>query len=199
MGSSCTVAAEALIQQVQNPVASFAQNNNGVVIQLPAATAAGPTLSGSLVLGIGTGSNNGVGSGKIFVPDRFGNLMTTFNGHQYPSFLDTGSNGYFFLDSKTTGLADCSTSQKGFYCPPSPVNLSAVNNSAQAGSSSTVNFTIVSASQLFSNSNDFVFPTLGGPNPGIFDWGLPFFMGRNVFVAIEGRNTPAGAGPFWAY
>jgi hypothetical protein len=200
MGSSCTVAAEALIQQVQNPVASFAQNNNGVVIQLPAATAAGPTLSGSLVLGIGTGSNNGVGSGKIFVPDRFGNLMTTFNGHQYPSFLDTGSNGYFFLDSKTTGLADCSTSQKGFYCPPSPVNLSAVNNSAQGGSSSsTVNFTIVSASQLFANSNDFVFPTLGGPNPGIFDWGLPFFMGRNVFVAIEGRNTPAGAGPFWAY
>jgi hypothetical protein len=62
-----------------------------------------------------------------------------------------------------------------------------------------VNFTIVSASQLFSNNNDFVFPALGGPNPGIFDWGLPFFMGRNVFVAIEGRNTPAGVGPFWAY
>jgi len=198
IASSCTVAAEPLSQQVQNPVASFAQDNNGVVIELPAAAASGPTLSGSLVLGIGTEGDNGIGSEELFAPDRFGNMLTTFKGHQYPGFLDTGSNGYFFLDSKTTGIADCSTSQKGFYCPASPVNLSAVNNSAQ-GSSSTVNFTIVSASQLFSNSNDFVFPTLGGSNPGIFDWGLPFFLGRNVFVAIEGRNTPAGAGPFWAY
>ena len=191
--------AEALTQQVQNPVASFAQNNNGVVIELPAIAATTLALNGALVLGIGTGSDNGIGSAKIFSPDRFGNLLTTFSGHQYPSFLDTGSNGYFFLDSKTTGIADCSASQKGFYCPSSPVSLSAVNNSTQGGSTSTVNFTIVSASQLFSSNNDFVFPTLGGPNPGIFDWGLPFFLGRNVFVAIEGRNTPAGAGPYWAY
>ncbi len=148
IASSCTVAAEPLSQQVQNPVASFAQDNNGVVIELPAAAASGPTLSGSLVLGIGTEGDNGIGSEELFAPDRFGNMLTTFKGHQYPGFLDTGSNGYFFLDSKTTGIADCSTSQKGFYCPASPVNLSAVNNSAQ-GSSSTVNFTIVSASQLF--------------------------------------------------
>jgi len=28
---------------------------------------------------------------------------------------------------------------------------------------------------------------------------LPFFFGRNVFTAIEGRNTPAGPGPYWAF
>jgi Protein of unknown function (DUF3443) len=43
------------------------------------------------------------------------------------------------------------------------------------------------------------FNDLGGPNPGTFDWGMPFFFGRNVFVAIDGRQTPAGPAPYWAY
>jgi len=28
---------------------------------------------------------------------------------------------------------------------------------------------------------------------------LPFFFGRNVFTAVEGQSTPAGAGPFVAF
>jgi hypothetical protein len=41
---------------------------------------------------------------------------------------------------------------------------------------------------------------LGGTDlGGTFDWGLPFFFGRTVFVAITGRGTPAGPGPFWAF
>jgi hypothetical protein len=40
---------------------------------------------------------------------------------------------------------------------------------------------------------------LAGPNSGTFDWGLPFFFGRNVFTAIESQNTPGGVGPYWAY
>jgi hypothetical protein len=32
-----------------------------------------------------------------------------------------------------------------------------------------------------------------------FDWGLPFFFGRTVFVAISGSATPQGPGPFWAF
>ena len=48
-------------------------------------------------------------------------------------------------------------------------------------------------------TNDFVFPTLGGPNPAAFDWGLPFFIGRKVFVALEGHTASSVSGPFWAY
>jgi hypothetical protein len=45
------------------------------------------------------------------------------------------------------------------------------------------------------------FSNLGGPSPvsNSFDWGLPFFYGRNVFVAIEGQTTSAGMGPFVAF
>jgi hypothetical protein len=196
--TSCSVISQAVNRQVQNPVALLPNNNNGVVIQLPSATNSSPTISGALVLGIGSARNNAPGSAQVFAPDQFGNMHTSFRGNQYAGFLDTGSNAYFFLDSKTTGIPNCSITEKGFYCPSSPTNVSATNSSSQGGSS-TVNFTIVSASQLFSSGGNAVFPTLGGPNPATFDWGLPFFFGRNVFVAIEGRQTPLGAGPFWAY
>lgn len=196
--SSCSLISEAVSQQVQNPVALLPNDNNGVVIELPAVANSAATIGGSLILGVGTSKNNSPGLAQVFAPDQFGNLQTTFKGNQYAGFLDTGSNAYFFLDSKTTGIPTCSSTEKGFYCPSSPVTLSATNTSSQ-GANSTVNFTVVSASQLFSNGGNAVFPTLGGPNPATFDWGLPFFFGRNVFVAIEGRQTPLGAGPFWAY
>ena len=37
--------------------------------------------------------------------------------------------------------------------------------------------------------------------PTMFDWGLPFFLGRKVFVAIKGTTIPgvSESPPFWAY
>lgn len=195
-GSSCQITAQPLTQQVQNPVGAFGRDNNGVVVQLPA-TSGAATVSGSLVFGIGTDNGNQLGAAQIFLPDSSGNLQTSFKGQSYPGFIDSGSNGYFFLNSATTGLANCPSAESGFYCPSSPANLTATNTAGT--SSNAVNFTIDNASQLFAANSAAAFPTLGGPNSGVFDWGLPFFFGRKVFVAIEGRQTPAGAGPFWAY
>jgi Protein of unknown function (DUF3443) len=194
--SSCQIAAEPVAQQVQNPVALFPSDNNGVIIQLPALTASAATLSGSMIFGIGTQSNNSLGKAKVFPVNSSGEFTTTFKGQSYPAFVDSGSNALFFLNTNTTGLSTCSNSS-GFYCPSSTQNLSAVTSSGSP--SQTINFSIANAESLFSNRGDFVFETLGGPNPGTFDWGLPFFFGRSVFTAIEARSTPAGTGPFWAY
>jgi hypothetical protein len=193
-GASCQVTAQSTALQLQNPVAHFAHDANGVVLSFPSVSASAPSLSGTLVFGIGTENNNGIGSAQTFHADKFGNLKTTFKNQTYPGFLDSGSNAYFFLDAAITGIPDCSSPNTGFYCPSSPVNLSASNSDGTT--TNTVNFTIGNASQLFSVSSNFVFPTLGGPNPGTFDWGLPFFFGRRVFIGIE---PPAGTGPFWAY
>lgn len=195
-GSSCQVIAESLSQQVQNPVAMFAADNNGVIIELPAVSGSLVSLSGSMVFGIGTQSNNSVGSAAVFPLNSSGEFSTTFKGQTYPSFVDSGSNALFFLDASTTGLSICSDNS-GFYCPASSTNFSATTFSS--ATKANISFTVANADSLFSNRSDFVFNTLGGPNSGTFDWGLPFFFGRNVYTAIEARSTPVGSGPFWAY
>ncbi len=195
-GASCQVAAEPVAEQVQNPVALFANDNNGVIVELPAVTSAVPTVNGSMVFGIGTQSNNGLGGAQVFPLNANGEFTTVFKGKSYPAFVDSGSNGLFFLDAATTGLPDC-TDASGFYCPSSTTSLSATTTSGTP--SAIENFSVANADTLFSNRSNFVFQNLGGPNAGTFDWGLPFFFGRNVFTAIDSRGTPGGSGPFWAY
>jgi hypothetical protein len=192
--TSCQVTSEPLTQQVQNPVGLFATDNNGVIVELPAVTAPEVSINGSLVFGIGTESNNALGSASVFPLNTNQEFTVTYNGQPYPGYIDSGSNGLFFLDTAETSLPQCGD----FYCPTAPENLSATNSST-GGATETVNFTVDDANTLFGDTSDFVFPTLAGPSPGVFDWGLPFFFGRNVFNAIESRSTPAGQGPYWAY
>jgi hypothetical protein len=187
------------MHQVQNPVWLFSSDNNGTIIELPAVTSAGATeVQGALVFGIGTQSNNSLGSAQVITLDGFGNFTTTYANQGYSgSYIDSGSNGIYFLDSGTTGLPLCSSSQS-FYCPSQEQKFSA-SNAGSSGVSSTVAFRIANASVLFGNASNFAYDNLGGPNPGSFDWGLPFFFGRNVFTAIESQNSPAGVGPYFAY
>ena len=76
----CVETTESLAQQVQNPVASFASDNNGVIVELPAISGTEATASGSLIFGIGTQSNNSLGGATVFGTDAFGDLGTTYQG-----------------------------------------------------------------------------------------------------------------------
>lgn len=195
VSSPCQIAAQSLAQQVANPVGSFATDNNGVIIELPSASSAVPSLSGSLVFGIGTQSNNGLSGATVYPLDSNAEITTTFQGQGYPAFLDSGSNALFFLDSNTTSIPVCS--DNGFYCPSSNTTLSVTMSAGST--SSSLKFSVQNADNLFSNQSAFVFPGLAAPNSGLFDWGLPFFFGRNVFTAIDSASTPGGNGPYWAF
>ena len=197
-GTTCTVTTVALAQQVQNPVAAFATDNNGVIVELPSTSTPTSSLTGALVFGIGTQTNNALTNATVFPINSNIEFNTMLNGQTYPAFVDSGSNAYFFLDSGTTSLPDCADPNSSFYCPGSNTNFSA-STSASGGSSETVKFTIGNADSMFSDTTAFVFPMLGGPNSGAFDWGLPFFFGRNVYTAISGKSTPSGQGPYWAF
>jgi Protein of unknown function (DUF3443) len=207
--TACNPSTVPLTAQLQNPVSMFATDNNGTIIELPGISNSGaPTVSGSLVFGIGTQSNNGLKGAIPLATDASGNISTVFNGTQYSgSFIDSGSNGLFILDAGTLGITTCPSPDASFYCPGAP-NTSALNlrnltatNFDTLGDQSTVNFGIANAQYLFTTNGgtNFAFNDLGGPNTGSFDWGLPFFFGRNVFTAIENKNTPAGVGPYFAY
>jgi hypothetical protein len=177
---------------------------------LPAVSGSAATVTGSLVFGIGTQSNNGLGSATVYTMDPgFFFFPVKYKGTPYSgSFIDSGSNGYFFLDSSIVpALTDCSSTSgvAGFYCPTTTQNFSATNEGLN-GATGTVDFSIANAQSLFANTSDTAFSELGGPSilsgpdsSAYFDWGLPFFYGRNVYTAIEGKSTPGGTGPYWAY
>ena len=212
--SACTIASADLTSQLQNPVWMFPQDNNGFSIVLPQVVATGSTaLTGSMIFGIGTQSNNALNGAVAFGTDQTGAFTTTFKGNAYPgSFIDSGSNANFFLGSMATGLPECSGIFVGLYCPQSPVNFTAVNsglnpNGSGVSVSSSVDFTIANGASLLNS----VLPSAQNPVPETafndlggdgffpaFDWGLPFFFGRTVFFGIEGQSSAAGTGPYVA-
>ena len=199
--SSCTGTVVPQGSQVPNPVTLFATDNNGTIITLPSAPSAGTTtLTGSLIFGIDTESNNASGTETVVPIATSGNyagfITTTFDGASMPeSFVDSGSNGYFFTDSSLTVCTDSGFSD--FYCPSGTTSLS--GEMQLASGTSTVDFDVASAEQI--NATYFVYPGLAGTNPtaNSFDWGLPFFFGRRVANAIDGYTTSAGSGPYIAY
>jgi Protein of unknown function (DUF3443) len=198
-GGACTDVDTPLILQAANPVASFTTDNNGVILEMPSIADAGAmTASGVLVFGIGTQSNNGLGSAVVLTTDSLGYITTTFNNVQYvDAFIDSGSNLNFIVDNATT----CGTTPNQVFCPSSELSVSATNMGAN-GVQSTVSFKIGDATTLFNaNPTYTAFNNVAAPNPDSkgFDFGMPFFYGRNVFTAIEGMNTSGGMGPYFAY
>jgi hypothetical protein len=199
--SGCSVTALAAASQVQNPVVFFSADNNGTIISLPQVDPNGqPSATGTLTFGIGTQSDNALtGVTVLTVDPSTGNFNTVFNGRTFSdnSFIDSGSNGYFFLDSKTTGMPTC-TNSSDFYCPTSTQSFALTNTGFTTGSSA-ITIQVANAQTLFNNQTAFEYNNLAGPNAGSFDFGLSFFFGRKVYTAIEGHSTPGGTGPYFAY
>ncbi len=209
-GNSCTATFLPLAQQVTHPVWVFPADNNGVLIELPSVPAGGTTtIQGNLIFGIGTQSDNGLGSATIFDTDSSAYFITTFNGlPNNCSYIDSGSNANFFPPSDYPQLVTCNGSD--YYCPSALLSLTAANQSAvnTNGSSGNVSFNVGNANSLLSNSQFTAFSELGATNGPVngcasFDWGLPFFYGqqRGVFTAIEQQKVSGTSytGPFWAY
>jgi hypothetical protein len=197
--SECRDIAVPLASQVVNPITLFATDNNGLIIELPPVPAQGAgTATGNLVFGIDTQANNQTSNQAVIpVGNPSGYITAMFNGQTLPdSFIDSGSNGLFFTD---TSIVQCTGSLSGYYCPASPISLSAGLEEA-GGALATYSFTVDNAQTLFDTSFT-VFATIGGTNsdPASFDFGLPFYLGRDVYHVIQGDTTSLGTGPFIAF
>ncbi|MGH7071261.1 MAG: DUF3443 family protein [Acetobacteraceae bacterium] len=194
--------------QVANPVASFLVDNNGVIVQLPAVSNSGATtVNGSLIFGIGTENNNGLGTATVLTANTaagsFRQITTVFSGGTCPggdcpnSFIDASSKANFFNDS---AIVTCTVNSE-YYCPATTINLSATNQ-GQNGTQSSVAFQVAAQTSL--SGTNYAFNDVGAPAtiPALgnyFEWGLPFFFGRSVYFAIETRAAAGTEGPYYAY
>ncbi len=217
-GSSCSMAFVAAGNQVANPVALFPTDNNGVIVELPAVSGAAASVSGSLVFGIGTESNNQLpSSATVFTLSCDLTFTTVFDGQTLGptvsstscgggSFIDSGSNGLFFPDAS---IPVCSSNPSSdfydWYCPSSTESLTATNE-GENGTSLATPFNVANAETLLNSAapaSDNALSGLAGLQPSGygFDWGLPFFFGNNVYSSIDGQAMPSGApaAPWWAY
>jgi hypothetical protein len=206
-----SAATSAPFQQLPNPVAAMSVDNNGVILSLPSVPAAGETsVTGTLYFGIGTQSNNALGSATVLTATTSasalgpGFITATFNGQTLTeSYIDSGTTVLLFDDSSLSPCTDAANS--GYYCPASTTNLQA-GLQGQTGAGAQVTFTVENADTLLATPYS-VLPGLAA-NPDIFSgegysssfaFGLPFFYGRNVYTAIEGRTAGGVAGPYFAF
>jgi Protein of unknown function (DUF3443) len=195
VGAACALFAASELQQVQDPVILFGADNNGVIVELPALAPAGAVnpSSGVVVFGVGTRSNNALGTATQLLADPdTGVIQATLNNMNYPvSYLDSGSNASFV---NNTGAPTCTDNP--FLCPATTLaetaTLTGSNTSAQAS------FTIANADAIFNgNPNGTAFNNIAAPgfDQSTLDLGMPFFFGQNVYVGIESNLQD----PYYGY
>jgi hypothetical protein len=221
-GSGCQPTTATLAQQVANPIPSFATDNNGFIIDMNAAAAvagSSSAVTGTMTFGIGTQTNNAIGSATKFNADpnsEPGVVQTTWNNVAYTSVFDTGSSAYYFDNTSNPTLALCGTTAplNELYCPGGA-------NATANSSGTTVNFSATlqdyvpdaspSQSVAFSITNplaNYLNTTIASDNIGgtvVFDyfiWGMPYFFGHKTYFGIA--NITAGnpptlvSGPYYA-
>ena len=192
---------------VVNPVAHFATDNNGVALQLPAVATTAPAVSGTLTFGIGTQSNNQLGSAQVFTTQTDTHFFNSnLNGTSTPfTIVDSGSNSYLVANTNRPICAGTSS----WLCPATPWLMSGTVQGVN-GTNAAVSFDIVSEQTLHA-TGDWVQNSLGADSTSatpltasfgtgqLMDLGLPFFLGRTVYTAIQGHSTPGGSGPYVAF
>ncbi|MBS1968994.1 MAG: DUF3443 family protein [Bdellovibrionales bacterium] len=203
-GSTCGYTAVPVAQQVSNPISFLPSDNNGVIFQLPSIPSAGSTTaSGYVILGIGTRSNNTPTSANVFKADGNGYFKTTFNGTTLvQSFIDSGSNGLFFPGPANLPSCSSGSGASGFYCPTTTTTYTAYQSGSGSNTQVAVSFEIQNAAYAVTTSPNFMFNNIGGSAGDMtssYDWGLPFYFGRTIFHGIDGKSSPLGTGPYWAW
>jgi hypothetical protein len=218
-GNNCQPTTATLAQQVANPIPGFATDNNGYIIAINAVTAtAGSSMAvtGTMTFGIGTQSNNALGSATKYNADpesEPGVVQTTWNGTAYTSVFDTGSSAYYFANTSNPAIALCAAPYNQLYCPG---GANAVANSP--GTTLSLNATLQDYSSDASPTQSLAFSvtnpltnytgsTIASDNIGgtvvfnYFIWGMPYFYGHKTYFGIADITPSTLAvvtGPYYA-
>ena len=158
--------------------------------------------------------------------DFISTLLTASGGYNVPStafsnsFIDSGSNAIYFPNTGTPTSIPTDATYSWFIpvvpssSPPDVITMTATQQSYTGTPLQPliISFEIANANTVLfpsGSGNNTVFNGLGAPSGsgsgsiGGIDWGLPFFLGKTIYVGLEGDTISiAGVqqtGPFWAY
>jgi hypothetical protein len=210
--TACAAENVASAGQVTNPVALFAADNNGVIVDLPSLQNANgdATVQGRILFGLATQTDNALPATGLTVlgANTSGDFTATYNGGTtvLPALIDSGTDEYKFDASNDPNMPVCSlpTSSAqwlgGYYCPlVAPESVFAVNTGLGVNNAtSTVHFAVADPNSFVANAT--AFTNLGGGRlTATFTWGMPFFYGRKIYVGIDQAMSGTLKGPFYAY
>ncbi len=183
-----------------NPVSRLPVHDNGIVVDLPSPPGGGSEeVVGMLTFGVGTADNNRLEASGIVRLDAHGRFTTVFDGRSFPaSTIDSGTETYVLDDDR---LPRCE-GMAWAYCAE-PERQFGADMLGQGGTRANMRLTIgdykARRDRRFGASDDVA--EAAQPQSAAFTWGAPFFLGRRVFLALEGESVPGASGvfgPFYA-
>lgn len=197
-GMTATVG-KGTLQLVANPVFGLPADNNGLVFEFPGIPAAGAVAAqGRLLFGIGTAANNQVpSSAAVLAFDPFARVTVVYNqaivGTPSSVPLDTG-NPVTDFSAGVLGEPLCTTpGLQNLLCPAAPRTFSVGLGSTQSLSTARLTPTLAvgHATALLTNTPNRLFDNLvaNAVTPSL---GLPFFMGRTVYMGFPSSAHPYG-------
>jgi len=202
--SNCTESAIPLKLQVSNPIYGFSNDNNGVILAFPDISSTGAKdLSGVLILGIGTRTNNTPSSSDNFTTfpadANTGYISTNYNNYSFSALFDTGTNGFVFSDNSIT---QCTGNLSGFFCPGTELFLSTQITSSVNQETKTLFFNI-NDTNILANTGNSVFNDIGyaqsSSSSDLFILGIPAYMNRVIVIGYDGKSSPLGNGVSFSF
>ena len=190
----------ATADRLSNPLRRLPRHNNGAVLDLPTPPPSGAMqLAGTLTLGVGTAANNRLGAARVVRLDGMGRFTTLYGDRSYPAgTIDSGTETNILADDE---LPRCAGSSWAFCAEPARQRDATIVGAD--GTPLRVPFTVGdyrAARERHVGASDVV-AVVADPAAKSFVWGAPFFMGRRVFVVLDGMAVPnAGElrGPLYA-
>lgn len=198
--SGCVANAWTGVQPVQNPITALPQDNNGYILSFPSMALTGANgYTGTLVLGIGTETNNEPTGPVTVIPlDSFGSLSWQATGGGAVNGVPLVENNAIFMVPPPS-IPYCASPYTAFLCPPSDTTFN-ITLSAEADSGSTATYSTTQA--MYPVTEYDTYQASGGAVVGSSAYaalGFSFFVGRQIYVSYPNQSTPLGKGPFMGF
>lgn len=184
--------------RVPNPVMLLPVDNNGIVLSFPQVPMEGSgPISGEIRFGIWTRTNNQIPSDTtIYRLDGAGYFRAFVNHSWIPVKADSGTN-FFLVPFLPSQFPSCPQPIPSFVCPSRPSFFPLVLRGAGESSVGFINLPVGDARVLLTKKQIvipgillrgkiFQFPVIG--------LGLPFFLGRSVYILYQDDLRAAGIG-----